>query len=88
MVRIYFDKLRRSFYISDKEIKLRTFNGNELIRICEGIFEKIYDKNDKEKKNMVKRLKMSDIFPENLDPPFGFEFEDYAWVNFYDILLG
>ena len=77
-------KIPNPFYISDKEIKLRNFNGNERIRIFEEIYQPYYDK--KEKKRKFKR-NLAYLFEKNIDPPYDFEFEDNVWSGFFEILV-
>ncbi len=76
-------KISNPFYISKEEINLRSFNGNERIKIFEVLYKPYYEENDK----ISKKLKLQGVFTEDLDPPYNFTFEDFVWSGFYDILL-
>ena len=90
-LKIFLDFLKNNCKISNpyfictnsvEKIKLRSFNGNERLRIFEELYRPYFD--EKEKK--LKRQNLSSLFEKNLDPPNNFDFEDLVWFGFYKIL--
>ncbi len=82
-------KISNAFYISSKsteKIKLRSLNGNERMRIFEELFKPYYVGSEKKDEGIIKRLNFDALFPNNLDPPENFQFENTVWFNFYKLL--
>ena len=79
-------KISNPFYIStqtEDKIKLRSFNGNERLKIFEELYKPYYDV----KAKRLKTRGFASLYTKNIDPPYDFDYEDMVWLDFYKILF-
>ncbi len=68
---------------SVEKIQLRSFNGNERLKIFEELFRPYYN----EKDETCLRHNFNSIFKKKVDPPYYFDYENFVWKGFYELLL-